>query len=1738
MYTTHFVLMVCLNVGVDPPGARRPTPSAKLECWIDPTAHNQNGTAVKTVITQLKKQYAQWQPHHKKFKLADDPVAKDVRSACGTLRKQAKDDRVLFHYNGHGVPDPTSQGELWVFNNNFTQYIPFPLDTLFKHLGSPAILVFDCNSAERIVDQYKQYRDDNRSASRHSPPFLSHQSDIMLAACSDGERLPLTPQLPADLFTSCLTTPIKTILHWFVRQTLVAGITDDMVDRIPGSLSDRSSPLGELNWIFLSVTDAIAWNLLPREEFLRLYRQDMFLSSLLRHYLLAERVMRSFGCHTVSSPKIPEAFDHNLWKAFDVAVEKLFSQLPRLIAEEEAKEAAAFSTSQHSTATTHAQPSGTTPHANGLPPSRPGRPSGRSSAAMLSSPHHHRHHHHQRHRHNRHRSSPHGNLHRPLGTPFVNDMGSSGSLESMHSSYRGSYQPSTFFADQLKAFDVWLDMGPEHRGPPEQLPIMLQVLLSDELREIALPLLSRYVQTGPMAVDYFLSVGIFPYIIRLTESRTKHQRQELVFIWSKILALDHSCTEDLIEIEGDSFFMDFLKVDESQQEPKPVYLAVAMFVLSVIARKDPNRCRFLQSTDACIPYLRHSNSTVRRWACLSIMTVIRVAPYQMQSQFLSRDALLEPVEQCAMNDASPDVRASATELLSTLMGQILRHNSPYYFDDRGASSQGSKTDYFLNPVKTDMTPIHMSNSTPAVDLPLIGVEGRRNGSRTKTAAEVVMENTIHTPLVQTEFLSAPVPPYTACERNALLLLGRKIADIARRDSCVVVRREVSTAIAQAVRSQIDRFLCAAYVTDVLGTNEAWEEFRSDDEQRCSAVYRQLWMTLSELANDPHPIVAALARRSYDLISELLLERAGPLRRTDSSSQSQDDILGADHIFSPSSCRNSNFLTSASSLQGGRSGIERTPSAAVGECPGGSSSARSSSASPRIGLQGESNTGQESRIPLVNGTFKEGSTPPLVGGSQGRISQSPSIRACPRGMRRSFPQRPFDVQGGSVHVRSTSGSFDLNASSRLPLMTAMPRVNSASLIPPTSLRRRLPTVASTQDFASSRFERGTSETEERPRSLPTSVPHIAIAVGRFFRQFTEPIQRPGGEPTSNLPHSFGSNASSTGGKEDGKGTSSSSHSPPGVPRRSISYQVLNAETALNSSTEIPIAASGRPSFFASATHEGSSESLPKLVKIPEGYDRLYLSQGGDAALSLLEWSSASVARLEFDATQIDNSQQKESVPRYAALWDKFLKSSGNIPSEGLRAFALLGEGQNGMGGGSCGQENGNGQGYQFQEISSHVMTISGGAVTSIAFLPRDVGIGEEQLIASGDNQGFVGIYDIQNGRLHAKMAVPHPPGIPPVGVSAVLCLNRPSPAAMDSYPSFGNSRSALILAGAYDGRVAIFKSEPHGPKYRVMSTFQSSGQSYWSKVGTIREPEKKPKRHDVMGGTYHSSDSMESLDSYDMTFAKTVKDSGNGLVLAFDSESSYLVAGGCDGEAVRVWDLAREYCIWEGAGVATGTWPTAVTMWGRINPKVFVTGSSDGTISIIDIRSGPAFAGPPVQLTHFGEQKHPIISLGTYSPFSGSPCETVVSADIGGEIAFWDSRLSRNSPAPLAMETPPSLSHIKAHRNNLTCMSVHPAGTLIASGSTARCVKIFGPNRAMLKMMSAHDRDSGHDLTGDDPLVPPVTCLSFQPDSNMLAIGSLESTVMVYGQPDTFPGVYAQEDEIQQAKRAVLSEYGN
>ncbi|GLT45528.1 hypothetical protein SLA2020_193540 [Shorea laevis] len=562
MKTGCVALVLCLNISVDPPDVIKISPCARMECWIDPFSMAPP-KALETIGKNLRDQYERWQPRAR-YKVELDPTVDEVKKLCTTCRRHAKSERVLYHYNGHGVPKPTPNGEIWLFNKSYTQYIPLPICDLDSWLKTPSIYVFDCSAAGVIVNAFIELN--GWGASNYG----SARDCILLAACEAHETLPQSDEFPADVFTSCLTTPIKMALRWFCTRSLLRESLDySLIDKIPGRQNDRKTLLGELNWIFTAVTDTIAWNVLPHDLFQRLFRQDLLVASLFRNFLLAERIMRSANCSPISHPVLPPTHQHHMWDAWDMAAEICLSQLPSLIEDPNAE-----------------------------------------------------------------------------------------------------FQPSPFFTEQLTAFEVWLDHGSEHKKPPEQLPIVLQVLLSQCHRFRALFLLVKFLDMGPWAVDLALSVGIFPYVLKLLQTTTPELRQLLVFIWTKILALDKSCQVDLVKDLGHTYFLRFLDSMETYPER-----AMAAFVLAVIVdghRRGQEACIEAGLIHLCLKHLQgsvlpndaQSEPLFLQWLCLCLGKLWEDFT-EAQMIGLQADALT--IFSPLLSEPQPEVRASAVFALGTLL---------------------------------------------------------------------------------------------------------------------------------------------------------------------------------------------------------------------------------------------------------------------------------------------------------------------------------------------------------------------------------------------------------------------------------------------------------------------------------------------------------------------------------------------------------------------------------------------------------------------------------------------------------------------------------------------------------------------------------------------------------------------------------------------------------------------------------------------------------------------------------------------------------------------------------------------------------------------------------------------------------------------------------------------------------------------------------------------------------------
>lgn len=580
---------MCLNIGTDPPDIVKTTPCAKLECWVDPFALP--GTKALELIGKHLQQQYETLSMRTRYRLYLDPSVEETKKFCTAQRRNAKDERALFHYNGHGVPKPTQSGELWVFNKTYTQYIPVALPDLQCWLGSPCIYVLDCSGAGNFISNFHKYAEQRDTESqrqeKEDPDFTAGPSQkdcILLIACGANEVLPMNPDLPADLFTCCLTTPIEIATRWFVLQNQIySPVTLEMVSRIPGRLQDRRTALGELNWIFTAVTDTIAWNLLPGPIFKRLFRQDLMVAALFRNFLLAERIMRTHQCHPLSYPVLPPAHDHPMWDSWDLAVDRCLSQLPALL------------------------------------------------------------------------------------EPGVD--------------HTKLYVASSFFTEQLQAFEVWLHAGPVGHKAPNQLPIVLQVLLSQAHRLKALVLLSQFLDLGPWAVNLALSIGIFPYVLKLLQSPAPELKPVLIFIWARLLAVDDSCQTDLVKQNEYNYFVEILlhSDDELATTQKLEHKAMASFILAIFAKDHRQGQVCLLSSQGLLSSILEKTNfqpdpnitgpqgdpQLRQWSLLLISSCWNDFP-EAKWNSIRENAPKRIVY--ALEDVISEVRAAALVAMTTFLG--------------------------------------------------------------------------------------------------------------------------------------------------------------------------------------------------------------------------------------------------------------------------------------------------------------------------------------------------------------------------------------------------------------------------------------------------------------------------------------------------------------------------------------------------------------------------------------------------------------------------------------------------------------------------------------------------------------------------------------------------------------------------------------------------------------------------------------------------------------------------------------------------------------------------------------------------------------------------------------------------------------------------------------------------------------------------------------------------------------
>ncbi|OHT11579.1 hypothetical protein TRFO_18946 [Tritrichomonas foetus] len=175
----------------------------------------------------------------------------------------------------------------------------------------PAIFIFDCSFAKKAVDI-----------------LSSMHRDFIIFAATGQESLLYYPQLPCDLFTSCLLTPAKVALLWQsqsysdIHSGLLSEIDIQYLIDILNDSEMANNMLLMLENALEAYVDKMVSEELDEKLYYQYFRRSPVQSRLFSNFLFAVRMMKSVSTRPMSVPVMPDLTYHPLWDSFDLQVDR------------------------------------------------------------------------------------------------------------------------------------------------------------------------------------------------------------------------------------------------------------------------------------------------------------------------------------------------------------------------------------------------------------------------------------------------------------------------------------------------------------------------------------------------------------------------------------------------------------------------------------------------------------------------------------------------------------------------------------------------------------------------------------------------------------------------------------------------------------------------------------------------------------------------------------------------------------------------------------------------------------------------------------------------------------------------------------------------------------------------------------------------------------------------------------------------------------------------------------------------------------------------------------------------------------------------------------------------------------------------------------------------------------------------------------------------------------------------
>lgn len=329
------------------------------------------GTTLRHLSNSLAEKYKTIYDDLPSIQLNNEPEKNILMEAKEARSRLTTKNHMLVHHVSRGTSKLSSQSKSCLPT---IEYGGMPEKTLqasklVKEVGFPVTFIADCENAGVLLDAFldalhtknrstgaghdgeRTYSGTVRRESKSkeadrqlnggdgrycgSQPIDSQISNELFFIGASGRdgRLSHHPRLMTDLMTSCITSPVMTALVWFmIEHEDLTDLHPILLHVFPGAVEDRKTPLGELQFYFMSVVEVIAWSSFSSSLFQRLFHQTKLLRSLYHGYLLAERIIVGGLSGSVSVyPPLPATYAHPYWAHFDYALESCCVVLRKLV---------------------------------------------------------------------------------------------------------------------------------------------------------------------------------------------------------------------------------------------------------------------------------------------------------------------------------------------------------------------------------------------------------------------------------------------------------------------------------------------------------------------------------------------------------------------------------------------------------------------------------------------------------------------------------------------------------------------------------------------------------------------------------------------------------------------------------------------------------------------------------------------------------------------------------------------------------------------------------------------------------------------------------------------------------------------------------------------------------------------------------------------------------------------------------------------------------------------------------------------------------------------------------------------------------------------------------------------------------------------------------------------------------------------------------------------------------------